>query len=149
MSFDIVVLGIGNVLLGDEGIGVHALRVLAGDPGSLRCIDGGTLGLRLLPEISGCDGLIVLDAADLRAIPGEIRIFEDDGLDFFLDGPGKTSVHEVGLAELLAIAAPRHRALIAVQPKSVEWGVHPSAAVAAAIPTICAYARELAEEWRQ
>jgi len=156
-SLDITVLGIGNVLLGDEGIGVHALKAFADsceDLTALQFLDGGTLSFSLAAEIEDCAGLIVLDAAELFESAGQIRVFEGVAMDAFLGSNRKRSVHEVGLIDLMAIAAleerlPERRALIAIQPASIDWCDTPSEAVAAAIPNACACARELVERWRR
>jgi hydrogenase maturation protease len=153
----ILVLGIGNTLLGDEGIGVHAMREVAkhgSERPELRCLDGGTLSFTLAPEIESCDGLIVLDAAELQASAGDVRVFEGRAMDQFLGAQRKRSVHEVGLLDLMAVAAleghlPELRALIGVQPEFVGWSDAPTERVARAIPTACAYALEIVERWRQ
>ncbi len=154
---EITVLGIGNILLGDEGIGVHAVKRFAessDDLAALNFLDGGTLSFSLAADFESCDGLIVMDAAELSAQPGEIRVFEGAGMDEFLGSHRKRSVHEVGLIDLMAIAAlsdrlPEQRALIAIQPASINWSDTPTEAVAAAIPDACARARELIERWRR
>lgn len=153
---DIAVLGIGNVLLGDEGVGVHAMKAFArcsDDLPALHFLDGGTLSFSLAPEIESRDGLIVLDAAELSVRAGDVRVFEGSAMDAFLGSNRKRSVHEVGLIDLMAIAAlsgrlPQHRALIAVQPALVDWREVPTDPVAAAIPEICAQARALVMRWR-
>lgn len=151
-----LVLGIGNTLLGDEGIGVHAMHALErhlGSPGDLQFLDGGTLSFTLAGPIESADRLIVIDAAQLNAAPGTVRVFEGQEMDRFLGSQRKASVHEVGLLDLMTIAKltdalPSSRALIAVQPQSVDWAEAPTSAVAAAIPQVCEQARELIERWR-
>lgn len=153
----ITILGIGNILLGDEGVGVHAMRAFADcskDLPALHFLDGGTLSFLLAPEIESCDGLIVLDAAELAAPAGEIRVFEGAAMDAFLGSNRKRSVHEVGLIDLMAIAAlagrlPERRALIAIQPASIDWSDRPTERVASAVPDACVRARDLIERWRQ
>jgi hydrogenase maturation protease len=153
----IVVLGIGNVLLSDEGVGVHALRALerARDcPPDTQFIDGGTLSFSLAAHVQSCDRLVVFDAAELGEAAGAVRVFEDNAMDEFLSGNRKRTVHEVGLLDLMAIAAlsgalPGHRALVCIQPQSFAWSDTPTARVAQAIPDACAKALELLERWRQ
>ncbi len=150
----ILVLGLGNTLLQDDGVGVHAANAFAsgvetGEGVVVR--DGGTLGLSLLPDVEACRGLIVLDAAMLGARPGEVKTFEGAAMDAQLSGK-KHSVHEVALFDLLAAAElmggkPERRALIGVQPQCVDWGLAPTAAVAAAIPEIHSVVRELIDRW--
>jgi hydrogenase maturation protease len=152
----ILVLGLGNVLMRDDGVGVHAANALgswAEECAGVVVRDGGTLGLSLLPEVETCAGLIVLDAAMLRMNPGSVKTFEGAEMDAQLSGK-KYSVHEVALFDLLAAAEllgakPNRRALIGVQPDIVDWGLEPTSAVAAAIPEIHAAVRALVERWAQ
>jgi len=153
---NVLILGIGNSLLRDEGAGIHALnrlrKELAGHD-DITFIDGGTLSFTLAGHIEDTSHLIVLDAAQLDASPGFSRVFEGEAMDAFLSSNRKRSVHEVSLLDLMAIARladhlPERRALIGIQPAEIDWGEHPSAAVAAAIPQVCAQARHLIEEWR-
>ncbi|MFZ0423398.1 MAG: HyaD/HybD family hydrogenase maturation endopeptidase [Xanthobacteraceae bacterium] len=151
----ILVLGIGNTLLGDEGIGVHAMRAIAkccANIPKVRCVDGGTLSFSLAPEIEQCSGLIVQDAAELQAPAGEVRVFIGDAMDEFLGSNRKRSVHEVGLLDLMAIAAltghlPVRRALIGIQPEFVGWRDGPSERVARSIPEACTRALDLIKSW--
>jgi hydrogenase maturation protease len=156
MTTKTVVLGIGNTLLGDEGAGVHALRALetrAGDLADVEYLDGGTLSFTLAAAIEEADQLIVLDAAQLNAVPGTVQLFEDDAMDRFLGNRRKASVHEVGLIDLMVMARlagrfPERRALIGIQPEYLDWAEAPTAAVAAAIPQVCDLALDVLERWR-
>lgn len=150
----IVVLGIGNVLLTDEGVGVHALaRVRAQDEREeLIVVDGGTLGLALLEFVASADGLIVIDAARLDRVPGTVDCFRDEAMDRLLCSRLRT-VHELGLKDLLDMARaggelPPRRALIAVEPAVVEWGTALSPAVQGALPHVGDLVRDTAAEWR-
>jgi hydrogenase maturation protease len=148
----ILLLGIGNVLLQDDGVGVHAVNSFAIlDANRIRLCDGGTLGLSLLPEVEACSGLIVLDAAMIGEAPGVVKTFVGDAMDAQLAGK-KFSVHELALYDLLAAAdllggKPARRALIGAQPQCVDWGLDPTPALAAAIPIMQAAARGLIGSW--
>ena len=151
---DIAVLGIGNILLTDEGVGVHAVnRFRAVHAGaSLRLIDGGTLGPALLDCLDGADGLIVIDAARLGLPPGSVRCFHENAWDA-LSRSGSRTVHELGLKDLLDIARlsgtlPSRRALIAVEPACIDWGTALSPSVAASLDRVVAMVSDLAEQWR-
>jgi hydrogenase maturation protease len=151
----ILVLGIGNVLLCDEGAGVHAVRQLEQGcpiPG-VQFVDGGTLSFTLAGLIESSGALIVFDAAEMNASPGSVAVFEGERMDEFLGSERKRSVHEVGLLDLMAAAAlagrlPGRRALIGIQPQSIDWAEAPGPAVAGAIPQACERARELIERWQ-
>ncbi len=144
----ILVLGIGNTLLTDEGVGIIAMRDLEARFGAredMKFIDGGTLSFTLAVPISECDALLVIDAAELDAVPGTVRSFEGEAMDRFVGKNRKSSVHEVGLLDLISISLltgcwPKHRALIGIQPAFVDWGEALTPAVAAALPEICATA---------
>jgi hydrogenase maturation protease len=153
---EILVLGIGNRLLRDEGAGLHVLdyleRMHTGLP-DVRYLDGGTLSFTLAPEIENATGLIVLDAAELKAIPGTVRTLEDQAFDAFLGQP-RRSVHEVGLLDLMDIARltgflPRYRALVGIQPESFGWDSLPSSAVARAVPAASAEVLHLIARWQE
>ncbi len=151
-----LVLGLGNTLLADEGIGIHALNALQSqypDLADVEFLDGGTLSFTLAGPIEDADQLIVIDAAQLYAEPGTVQVFVDDDMDRYLGSNNKRSVHEVGLIDLMIIARltdrlPQRRALIGIQPRDIDWGDHPSEPVAAAIPKVCDLARDLIRSWQ-
>jgi hydrogenase maturation protease len=140
----ILVLGIGNTLLTDEGVGIVAMRELEarfGVRADMEFLDGGTLSFTLAVPIAECDALLVIDAAELGAAPGSVRSFEDAEMDRFLGANRKSSVHEVGLLDLMSISQlsgrwPERRALIGVQPAIVSWGESLTPEVAAALPEV-------------
>ncbi len=156
MTKKTLILGLGNTLLADEGIGIHALnalQLLHGDFADIEYLDGGTLSFTLAGPIEDADQLIVIDAAQLHAAPGTVQVFVDDEMDRYLGSNNKRSVHEVGLIDLMIIARltdrfPKRRALIGIQPEFVDWGDSPSAPVAAAIPEVCDRARDLLRSWQ-
>jgi hydrogenase maturation protease len=141
LSTTTLVLGIGNTLLTDEGVGVHMLGYLQRhfpDLPGVDYLDGGTLSFTLAPRIENVNNLVVVDAAELGRAPGSVEVFTGTAMDRFA-GRTKRSVHEVSLGDLLAIAhltghLPRNRALVAIQPHTVDWGPAPSATVSAALP---------------
>lgn len=151
-----LILGIGNPLMTDDGVGVHLARLLADDPQrptDVKCLDGGTLGYLLAGEIKETSDSIVIDAAQLNAPPGTVQIFENEEMDRFLSTHPNTSVHEVGLADLMTMALlsnhlPSRRALIAVQPRQTGWGTELSAEVADSVPKLREKTWELVASWR-
>jgi hydrogenase maturation protease len=146
---DVVVLGLGNILLGDDGTGIHVIRRLASDPSpeiaSARIVDGGTLGLDLLPLVDEARALLLIDAVELGQPPGTVVLLRGDDLKGRF-GPLATA-HQAGLGDLVATARltgmlPDRTSLVAVQPGSIEVGLELSAAVAAAVPEAAHLARE-------
>lgn len=150
-----LILGIGNSLLQDEGAGVHAIRQLAEQGlqrNDIELMDGGTLSFALASAIEDADRLIVIDAAQYDGVPGTTRVFIGEQMDEFVGGNRKRSVHEVSLIDLLMIARladhlPQQRALIGIQPHSMDWGENPTPPVAAAIRQACDQAMQLVEAW--
>lgn len=129
MGIGTAVLGIGNLLLRDEGVGVRAVAALGERydfPPDVELIDGGTMGLDLLPFIEGRDALLIVDAADLGAKPGTVKVIEGGDIKVFLDM--KFSVHQIGVPDLLFAAAlkgiaPPRICLVGIQPEVVETGL--------------------------
>jgi len=150
-----LVLGIGNTLLSDEGIGVHVIEFLRQQqaaPEGVVYLDGGTLSFTLAGEVEDADNLIVVDAAQLGDPPGTVLCMTGCRMDQFL-GSGRRSVHEVGLLDLLDIARltdtlPENRALVGIQPGSIDWGEQPTAAVSAAIPVAADQINNLLSKWQ-
>lgn len=149
-----LILGIGNTLLQDEGTGIHVLEALRQqypEPEGVSYVDGGTLSFTLAGMVEENDSLIVIDAAQLKQAPGTIACFIGEEMDNFL-GKGKRSVHEVGLLDLLDMARltdhlPPRRALVAIQPETIDWGEQPSVAVNQAIPAAVEQIIKLMERW--
>ncbi len=135
MGINAAVLGIGNLLLSDEGVGVHAIRALREKytfPEGLELIDGGTMGLDLLPFIEGKEKLLIVDAANFEAPPGTIRPLEGANIHRFFDK--KFSVHQIGLPDMLFAAElkgmlPPTLCLVGIQPETLETGLEMSGAV--------------------
>ncbi|HCL81557.1 MAG TPA: hydrogenase expression/formation protein [Nitrospiraceae bacterium] len=123
------VIGLGNILLKDEGIGVHAANAVkeryAFSP-DVDIIDGGTIGLDLLPIIEGRDRVMIVDAVDFGKEPGHIGIIKDKDIPSVLNS--KLSVHHIGLSDVLFTAAfmditPSEICLVGIQPKSLDVGL--------------------------
>ena len=153
--FNTLILGIGNTLLSDEGVGIHAMRQLQSsypDSPDIVYVDGGTLSFSLAAYLQDCSNIIVLDAAELNSLPGTVRTMVGAEMDDFL-GAARRSPHEVGLLDLFDIARlteslPVNRALIGIQPKSIEWGTSPTPPVERALPVAVEQAINLLNEWQ-
>ncbi len=122
-------MGVGNVLLKDEGFGVKLLYILKAKyefPENVILIDGGTAGIFLSPEIDYLDKLLIIDVVKAEGKPGEIKVYNKE--DFFIDRlPLKLSPHQLGLQEVLLLneikgTCPKEIKLIGIIPKSVETG---------------------------
>jgi len=141
----IVVLGLGNVLLSDEGLGVHALRWLEERtklPPEVELIDGGTGGLSLLPILSSVDILIVIDAISLGGAPGTIYAFSDERILDQSTILEKISTHEVSFAEILSLlrlkgTLPKKIYILGMEPQSLEVGLELSGVVRQNLPRLC------------
>ncbi len=150
-----LVLGIGNPLMQDDGVGVLAIKKLKsehhGYP-NVEFMDGGTLSFALMGEIESVANLIVIDAAQMNTNPGTVKIFLDDEMDAFLGQQKNSSVHDVTLIDLMSIALlsdqlPIRRALIGIQPKSIDWSTEPSLEILGSLTEVCELTMQLVEQW--
>jgi len=151
-----LVLGFGNVLLGDDGAGVKVVDHLRAKLSATRyeCIDGGTMSFTLLPYVEAAQAMLVADAAELHAPPGSVAMFEGVAMDDFLRSARRRTVHEVGLIDLLDMARllcclPSRRALLCIQPGPIGWSETLSPPVATALPKAAALAAAVLGRWRQ
>ncbi|HEY7434217.1 MAG TPA: HyaD/HybD family hydrogenase maturation endopeptidase [Methylomirabilota bacterium] len=122
MTARTLVLGLGNILLRDEGIGAWVAESLArefGFPPDVAVLEGGTLGLDLLPRLDGVERLLLVDAVKLGREAGEIVRLAGDAVPAALDV--KISPHQVGVQDLLAAA----RLMGHEPPLVVLWGMEP------------------------
>jgi hydrogenase maturation protease len=152
----ILVLGLGNILLSDEAVGVDVVKHLQGLPEEktqgLTLMDGGTMGLSLLVAMEDADAMIIVDAAVLNDKAGAVKIFEGPDMDHFLRHRGR-SPHDIGLDDILdglrlREAVPEHRALVGIQPAVLTIGEHLTADVAAAVPKAAESILQLIHIWR-
>ncbi len=137
----IIILGVGNLLFSDEGVGVHVVNELLkmNLPQNVSVVEGGTDGFRLLNVITEADRLIVIDAVKGGADPGALYHFDID--DVQNCPPGfKTSVHQIGILEVIDLSSLVGKrpctTVIGVEPKSLKMGMELSPEVKAKIPRI-------------
>lgn len=131
-----LVLGIGNLVMSDDGVGVRAVQHLARAhrfPPGVTLLDGGTLGLDLLPRLEGVELLVVVDAIESGNVPGTVVRLAGDEVPIAL--ATKVSPHQMGLKDLLAVAdlqghLPEHVVLVGIQPACIEMATELSHAVA-------------------
>jgi hydrogenase maturation protease len=122
----VLVLGIGNLLMSDDGVGVRVAQQLQREycfAENVKILDGGTLGLDLLPELEWIEHLIVVDAVEIGQKPGTCVRLAGEELPIALET--KVSAHQMGLKDLLSVArllghSPGEMVLIGVQPGSIE-----------------------------
>jgi len=137
----ILVLGVGNMVLKDEGVGVHVVKAMAGLelPGNVDLHEGYVAGIDLLEIIQQADRLIIVDSVDAGAEAGAVFRFQPHEVENMLR-EYKTSLHQVDLMETLKIArffgqCPQ-TVIIGVQPKAVEWGLELTPELEAKIPLV-------------
>ncbi len=140
-----LIVGLGNVLLRDDGVGVHAVRELQKSlPRRIVAVEVGTTVLDALHLFEWADRLIAIDAMQAGGAPGTIYSF---GVDDVEDGGVKPSLHEMGLIAALRFCRGKRPAvsILAVEPESMECGLELSPPVAAALPELIRAARTMAE----
>ncbi|WP_294532697.1 hydrogenase maturation protease [uncultured Rhodoblastus sp.] len=153
---DVIVLGLGNILLSDDGVGVHVARQLAMNPGApqgLRALDGGTPGFSLKEALAGSDSVLVVDAKLLGAPPGAMRLLHSRELREQVCRGERLSAHEAGLNDFLTMARlegwkPANLALLGVQPERIDWGETLSETVARSVPSVCRTIIQTALAWQ-
>lgn len=146
------VLGLGNELFTDEGLGVNAARLIGRlEMEDVEVLDGGTLGLALLPEIEGRRGLLILDAViDSEHEPGDVVVLGPEEL--VRPRMLLMSAHQVGIAETLGAASlmgssPDLLAAVGIVPFSLDTGYGISATAADRLPEMVGTAVGILEAW--
>lgn len=148
-----LVLGLGNPLMGDDGLGLAALERLGAGweiPPEVRLRDGGTSGLALLPDIEDAGRLVLLDAIEAGQAPGALVVLERDELPRYF--AHKLSPHEVALREVLALAELRGRlpaelVAIGLQPGPLTLGPGLSPGLGAGLDSLLAAVVARLERW--
>lgn len=141
-----IILGIGNLLLKDEGVGVHVVRLIQerGVPQGVEVIDGGTLGFDLLGLFEGTDKIVVVDALKGGGKPGTVYKVKPE--DLKEEGARALSLHQVGLLEVIEMARllgyDAEVVIIGVEPEEIAWGLELTPEVAAKVEKVAALALE-------
>jgi hydrogenase maturation protease len=138
----VLILGLGNLLRGDDGIGPRLIEELnrRGLPKGITALDGGTAGFDLLNMLEGYERVVIVDAAEIGQEPGQFVRFTPG--EVRLAGSTDTlSLHHAGLAEALALAEALGQPLpeiviFGVQPAQIEWGEKLTPAVEAVLPDL-------------
>lgn len=150
-----LVLGVGNILLSDDGFGVHAVEYLKQNcpiMEQVELLDGGTLGLDLLPTLRGVKQLILLDAISGGSTPGTVYAIEKKDLSLYFRD--KVSVHQLGIQEVLSLLEvledPIEDILVlGVEPESMEVGLMMSPVVAEELPQVAQQVMDQLTKWKE
>lgn len=142
-----LVLGYGNVQLGDDGAGIRVMEGLKAQVDA-ECFDGGTMNFDLLAHVETAASLLVIDAANIQLPAGALALFEGHAMDGFLACARRHAMHEDGLMDLLGAARllgclPQRRALLCLQPKRIAQ----STSLSAPLEQALGEAMQLAKKW--
>lgn len=152
---NILILGVGNLLLRDEGVGIHVVRALEHDSGNgnalpphVRTLDGGTGGFHLLGELQGSERVILIDATLDEKPPGTVTVTEPRHAT---DYPALLSAHEIGLRDMIEAMmisgnVPRIHLITISAADISEIGMDLSPEVKAAIPGVIDAIKALVHE---
>jgi len=141
-AYKTLVLGVGNTLMSDEGVGVHVIeRLMAGYviPKEVQVLDGGVLGMDLLYYLEGIENLLLVDAVETHKEAGTIIRLEGDEVPAFLSM--KISPHQVGVPDMLAASKlmdlyPKRLVLWGIQPQLMDIGLDLSPLIASKVDTL-------------
>lgn len=151
----IIILGIGNLLYQDEGLGIHILPLLreqfAGQV-DVEIIEGATDGILLLDPVESTNHLIIVDAIHANLPSGDLITVRDEEIPLYMGV--KMSIHQVGFQEVLAAAKlrerlPRHMLMCGIQPHSLELGLELTDVVRAKLPELVTLICEQVNEWKK
>jgi len=137
---DILIVGVGNILLGDEGVGIHVIRELANQdlPDNVEILDMGVAPFSLLPYIPGRKKVIIIDAVKAGGKVGSVYKFPADEIErrkdkFF-------SLHQIGIGDILAFLKPEEIpeevVVIGIEPGEIKWGMELSPCIKDKIPQL-------------
>lgn len=150
---DISVVGIGNIIMQDEGFGVRCaeyLQKITDYPDFVQIIDGGTLGMDLMPYIAGTKKLLFIDAIDVEGNVGDFYQFTGDELNAYFKN--KITIHDVGVNDMLAVLKltdnPIEEVIVmGVKPEVVSMGLDMTEKIAEKVPEVAQKAKELVDKW--
>jgi hydrogenase maturation protease len=148
-----LILGVGNLLLSDEGVGVRVVERLVATyelPEGVQILDGGTLGLDLLYYLEGVENLLIVDAVEMGKEPGTLLRLEGNEVPSFLSI--KMSPHQIGIPDMLFAAKlkdrfPRNVVLWGVQPAVLDTGLELSPPVAGQVNALVDKVVEQLVQW--
>jgi hydrogenase maturation protease len=136
----IVIIGVGNMLMKDEGVGIHAIQELEKQalPKDVKIIDGGT-SPDLIAYTRAGDKMIIIDAAKAGGEPGAVYRFKPE--DLASEKPELASAHQMGVVENLSLMSfagskPRDVIIIGIEPAEIDWGMELSPVIQQKLPDI-------------
>jgi hydrogenase maturation protease len=148
-----LIIGVGNLLLSDEGVGIHVAQRLLREyqlPEEILVLDGGTLGLDLLYYLEGIENLLMIDAVLMNKEPGSLMRMVDEEVPSYMTF--KMSPHHIGIPDMLFAAKlkglyPPNVVLWGVQPEIVDIGLDLSESVAKQVDPLLDHILEELEQW--
>jgi len=154
MTDRITVLGVGNILLKDEGVGVRVVEEMTRRytfPENVEVLDGGTLGMELMRFLLGTDKVIIIDAIDGSLPPGSIYQFEKEAVKTYFRE--KVSVHDLGIQDVLAALDVLEKPLkdlvvMGVQPAVIDVGLELTPVVAQSVEPVITKVLALLADWK-
>lgn len=152
-SCRILILCVGNPLMGDDGVGNTVRETLEAEwalPDGVRLMDGGVWGLQLLPDVEEATHLLIVDAIDGGSEPGTLLTLDGDAIPAYLER--RLSAHEIGVADVLAVTdlcgtRPPILRAVGIQPERVAWAEGLSPVVRDAVPALVELVISTLREW--
>jgi hydrogenase maturation protease len=149
----ILVVGVGNLLMGDDGVGIHAVRELANRkmPVGVDVIDGGTAGMDLLRLVEGYSKVLIIDAVDAGQEPGALLRFTPEDISTHA-ADFAVSLHQTEILKVMELATWMGQSLpptviYGVQPKEIDWSTGLSPAVQARLSSLVEAVLEEVSRW--
>jgi hydrogenase maturation protease len=146
-----LILGVGNLLMKDDGVGVHAIRALERDPPpGVELADGGTAILHSIEWIDGTERLLVIDAVRAGGEPGAVGAWNGYTME---RGDGRGGIHAMGVRAAIEWLPENRRpadfVVVGVEPAELDYGMDLSPVVRRALPIALAAVRRQVADWRQ
>jgi len=137
----ILIMGVGNILLSDEGVGVHVIRALSKMklPDNVELLDGGTASMSFLDNLSNREKVIIIDAVKGNDKPGTLYRFTPS--DISVRKEMVTSLHQIGILDSLTMSqflenTPQNVVIFGIEPKELDWGMNLSPEISAVVPRV-------------
>lgn len=143
MSKRIAIIGVGNLLMGDDGVGIHVVDALMQEklPSNVQVFDGATRAFDVLDYMDGCDKAVIVDAYKRDGAPGSIYRFIFDPVNDMLDDSLNLSMHDINFIDALKIGKeiyklPGEIVIIGIEPRSFECSLEISHELKSVFPAI-------------